>query len=748
MKRLGIALCIFAAPASAQDENFDLSAAPAVKPPAPLTTSFIEAGVGYQSLDSFHFGRYGGPTEKGPFAIINGLVLGGDAWNKGGKFWEGSVGLAGFDTVSAQVKGGERGRWRTGVAYDGFTRAISDTARTPFINAGPDRLTLAPGWITGASSLQFSSLNATARPVDLKVAWRNVDGDFVLVPHPGYEVRLHFGYRKREGLRPQGLSFGHEGNFPVGVFFPQPIDYDSHQGGLSVAYADAKLQVNAAYNVALFTSGLNSITVPNPYSRSLSTAPGMIWTAGAFAGYPLAIGQFALPPDTAAHQVSLTGGYAVAPKTRATLRLSYTLQTQNDRFLLYTANTLLSAPEALPRPSLNGKVHKTHIAFNITSREWKDLDLAAGYIFDDRRNVTPMDIYNYVAGDVQDQVRPVIPGNSRYVRLNLPHSFKFHQAKLEAGYRLLPRTRLSLSYKGDFQERDKQQVAYTGEHAFKAKVQSTFAKGTAWISGGYASRDGSRYDSAVAWDLSHTQAYLNSAPSARSIEQPLMRKYNLADRRRTEAKGGLTFDASTAWVISLSGGYAKDDYYRSPVGLRASKSFTLDGDVAYVFDKTLTASLFAGIERVRADQAGYFIFDTVSGNPDRDWNVRNLDDVASAGARVSWQVRPDTFKLDGSYTVSDGTSRHRVQSFQGFLRTTSSQLPAARDITHVGTVSGEFALKQNTALRLGYTLARHSSRDWQYAGMGLAPVAQILGSDIRPPRYTAHVVWLTTRYVF
>jgi MtrB/PioB family decaheme-associated outer membrane protein len=748
MKRLGILLCVLAAPAVAQDDNFDLSAAPAPMLPVKLYTSFVEAGVGYQSTGSFHFGRYGGPVEKGPFVIFNGLALGGEPWNAGGKFWETGISVAGFDTLSAHVKGGERGRWRASAAYDGFTRAISDSARTPFLNASPDRLTLPSGWGTGTSSLQFGSLNATAQPVDLKVAWRNVDGDFVLIPHPGYEVRLHFGYRKREGQRPQGFSFGHEGNFPVGLFFAQPIDYDSHNGGISVAYTDAKLQVSAAYTMALFTSGLNSIIVPNPYSRSLSTAPGTIWAAGAFAGYPLAIGEFALPPDTASHHVTLTGGYAVAPKTRVTLRLSYALQTQNERFLPYTVNTLLNAPEALPRVSLDGKVHKTHIAFNITSREWKDIDLAAGYVFDDRRNLSPMDIYNYVAGDVQDQVRPIIPGNSRYVRLNLPHSFTFHQAKLEAGYRLRPRTRLSLSYKGNFQYRDKQQVAYTGEHSFKAKVQSTFAQGSAWISGGYAARDGSRYDSAIAWDLSHTDAYLNSAPSARSIEQPLMRKYNLADRRRTEAKGGMTFDASTAVVLSLSGGYAKDDYHRSPIGLRASKSFTLDGDVAYVFDKTLTALLFAGVERIRADQNGYFIFDTVSGNPDRNWSVRNLDDVMSAGARVTWQARPDSFKLDGSYTLSDGISRYRIQSFQGFLRTVSSPLPAARDITHVGTLSGEFMLKAETALKVGYTLARHSSRDWQYAGMGLAPVSQILGSGIVPPRYTQHVVWLTTRHQF
>ena len=67
-----------------------------------------------------------------------------------------------------------------------------------------------------------------------------------------------------------------------------------------------------------------------------------------------------------------------------------------------------------------------------------------------------------------------------------------------------------------------------------------------------------RYDDAIAWDLSHTQAYLNSAPSARSIEQPLMRKYNMADRRRSEAKGGFTFDVMPNVAVSAQGGVSEN----------------------------------------------------------------------------------------------------------------------------------------------------------------------------------------------
>lgn len=752
-RALALPTLVLAGAAGAQESSFELGAIAPPKLPPPLYVSAIEAGIGYQSLESFHFGRYGGVTAEGPFAILKGAISTGDAWNAeggdhGGRFWTAAVDLKGFGTYALAARGGQRGRWRMAVFADGFTRALSDSAATPFFGAGTDRLVLPGNWLTGVSSARFTRLEQSLKPVDLKVAWRTVGGDFVLTPLEGYEVRLQFSTRNRQGIRPQSLAFGQEGNFSVGVFFPLPVDYDTHQATLSLAYADPRLQWAASYNVSVFTSVTDAVMVPNPFSGSLSSLVANQWPAGAFAGFPLGFGQYGLPPDSAAHQFLVSGGYAISPKTRLTLRLSYALQSQDETFLPYTANSQLLAPVPLPRESLGGQVAKLHFALNLASREWKDVDLSMGYTLDDRRNRSPSDIYSYVANDVQDQIRPTIPGNSRYIRINLPHSFSFHQAKAEAGYRLAPRTRLSLSYTGDFRWRDYQQVARTAEQVFKAKVLSTFASGSAWLSAGYAFRDGSDYDSALAWDLSHTEAYLNSAPTSRSIEQPFMRKYNLADRRRTEAKGGLTFDASSSLAISSSGGFAKDNYVHSPIGLRSSEAMTFDIDASYVIAKGVTASAFYALDRIRSFQNGYLIFDTTAGNPARNWSVRNRDTVHSAGARLGLQVVPEKFKLDAAYTLADGTSRTGVQSTPTLISSVSSPLPAARDITHSGEFIGEYALTPAAAVRLGYTVARHTSRDWQYGGLGATPVAQILGSGIAPPRYTAHVVWLTTRHQF
>ena len=88
-------LCVpllVAGSAYGQDGGFDLSDAAPSKP-LPLYTRSIEAGLGYQSSDTNHLGRYGGVTGQGPFATVKGTFDGGDVWNQGARFWDASVGV-------------------------------------------------------------------------------------------------------------------------------------------------------------------------------------------------------------------------------------------------------------------------------------------------------------------------------------------------------------------------------------------------------------------------------------------------------------------------------------------------------------------------------------------------------------------------------------------------------------------------------------------------------------------------------
>ncbi len=739
---LGLVLPVF--PARAQDAAFELGATPVVPMPPPLFTSYVEAGAGYLDLNSFHLGRYGGPTDRGPFAILRGATDGGDPWDSdGARSWSGAVDVFGFDTIAARFRYGTQGRWRAGVSYDGFTRSYTQTARSPFNGIGGTALTLPSNWVSSNTSLQFTTLTQNLHPLDMKVDWRTVGGDVIVNPRAGYEIRLSASHRDREGLRGQNLAFGHEMTTAVGVFFPQPVDYDTDQASASLAFTGDRLQWAASYNLSVFTNDLTSVRVQNPYNRAL----GGNWPGGALVAFPNGFGEYGLPPSSIAHQALLSGAYAVSPKVRVTARLSYMVQKQDEDFLPYTTLAALSVPDPLPRTSLDGEVRKANMVLGVTMRPSPTVDASASYTFDDRDNQSPMDIYSYVANDSQDQPRPLIPGASRYIRINLPHSFTFQQAKADVGVRIAPRTRVSFSYAGDFRARKYQQVSDTSEHTFRAKVLTTFTAGSAWAAYGYATRSGSTYDDALPWDLSHTQSYLDASPFNRSIEHPLLRKYNMANRERHEARGGVTWEFGPALIVDATTFLAEDDYKDSPLGLQRSETVQLDTNVTYVLDKRLTASAYYSFERIKADLTGYLMGTVNQTNPAQNWSTANRDVIHTAGVKVDWNAIPDTLKLGAGYYVSDGISRISSTGTNFALLMNTAPLPAIRDLTHNVSLTGDYKVRADTTLRIGYALQRHRTTDWQY-GFGAAPVAQILGSGILSPRYTAHMVWVTARYEF
>jgi MtrB/PioB family decaheme-associated outer membrane protein len=741
---LALAFPALAFPSGARAaDDFSLDDAPPPKPATKAYTDHFEVGAGYQSLKSYYLARYGGVGDKGAFAIADALIDRREDWESGGtRFWGASAQVFGFDRLNFEAHMGDQGLWRGSLFYDSFTRFFTADAKTPFDGAGTDRLTLPSNWRTGNTSLQFTTLAASLKPLDLKVQWQTFGGDFVLKPWTGYEARLHVEERHREGLREQSTMFGPEANFPVGVFFSQPVDYDTTRMTASFGYASPKFQWKGSYTLSSFRDGMQSIFVPNPYSRSLGTP----WPPGAFAGYPFAVAQYGLPPDSIAHQFLLTGGYAISPTTRLTARASYSIESQNQAFLPYTPSPDLSVPFPLPRASLQGRVEKTYLNVGLTSRPLTNVDMAASYSYDDRNNKTPIALFSYVTNDTLDQPTPTIPGNNAHIRYNLPHSFTFQQAKAEVGYRPAPRIRLSLAYTGDFRGYDYQEVSQLNEHSLRAKALASFAAGSAWVAYTYAVRKGSLYDDALPWNASHTFSYLAAGPQNQSLEHPDLRKYNLADRRRHEVKSGATYTPRDALTFDVSGGAAKAGYFNSPLGLTSTESILLDGDVSYAV-ATFTATAFYSFERLLNHQRGYYAFNTNLTNPAQNWFGHDHDTVHTAGLKADWQAIAHKLKLGLSYTLSHGLTDIQVEATPFTALARVSPLPEVRAITHSAGIKADYTLKENITLRVGYNLERHISDDWAYLG-GTTPVPQLLGSGEVAPRYTAHVVWMSARYGF
>src|SRR5262249_21907723 len=144
---LMIGVALLPAGAWAQDDSFDLSAAPAPKEPPKLLPNAIAIGLGYQTHDSFYFGRYGGVTGNGLFLTHELSVRCRDPWDSGKPFhWDINAGLTAPYSGYVATRFGEQGKWRASASFDSFTRWFTESSRTPFDGAGTNRLTLPAGW--------------------------------------------------------------------------------------------------------------------------------------------------------------------------------------------------------------------------------------------------------------------------------------------------------------------------------------------------------------------------------------------------------------------------------------------------------------------------------------------------------------------------------------------------------------------------------------------------------------------------
>ena len=118
---------------------------------------------------------------EGPFAIAAGSLAGvGDWAAERAQFWKVNFALRDWRSRSFSADAGLQGHWRAQVFYDAFTRAYTETARSPFNGIGTPILTLPSAWISGASSSQFATLAQDLKPFAAKVAWQNAGGTFAL----------------------------------------------------------------------------------------------------------------------------------------------------------------------------------------------------------------------------------------------------------------------------------------------------------------------------------------------------------------------------------------------------------------------------------------------------------------------------------------------------------------------------------------------------------------------------------------
>jgi len=649
----------------------------------------VEVGGAYVSDSSSKFGEYNGLNKDGGYFIgdFSARFHGQDAG-----YWNLDAANLGLDARSLSAEGGRQGTYKLWLNYQELPHFISDSVQTPFIGSGGASLTLPAGF--PASTTTLMPLPSTLRQVDLETKRKELGVGAAWTPARAWDYGVNFRHQIREGTLGTAGAF-----FVTASQLVRPVDYVTDQIDASASFTDTRFQAKLAYYGSNFTNNDPSLTWQNPF-----TAPGF---PGADAG------QLALPPDNQFHQVTANLGYQLAERTRATADFAVGRGTQNQQFLTPTLNGTLAVP-ALPRTSLDGRVDTVNANLALNSAVTDRLRLKAAYIYNDRDNQTPQSTYSWVTTDMF-----VAPSQ----RTNLPYSFTQDKAQLRADYKAAERTTTSAGYDYDSVKRTFQEVNKANENTFWGKLASRYLD---WVDltlkYAYSDRNYSSYQ---------------PVPEITPPENPLLRKYNMADRTRNSGELRASFAATDTISIGLQFDASKDDYSNSTIGLTSAREYNFGGDITWMLSNQTSLHLFANRQEIKSEQSGSQTFSTP------DWSGENKDTIHFVGVGVKHVAIKDKLEVGADYTFTRSKGAISVN--------TAANEPAFPDISTSRNslkLYANYRLKDNVSLRAGYWYERYDSDDWALDGVTPDTIPNVLTFGQLAPQYRVHVIAMSVRYKF
>jgi MtrB/PioB family decaheme-associated outer membrane protein len=649
------------------------------------TEGWVEPGIGYQSEDSYQFGRYTGLKDESVFGNASGHIKHRE---EDGRYYEIRGRNLGLDSRDVQIEAGDQGNYELFLEYDQLPSLNDDTTSSPFSNSG-NSLTLPPGWVPAASTQNMTTLQQSLRDVSIETERKRLQAKFSYSPVRKWEITAHLKHEKKDGRQDLGTTFG----FSETAILPVPVEYQTNELGLGIGYTGKKLQAQLAYDGSFFKE---------------DNGRGQVWqNPFVDPSDPNGFGQLARAPDNDYHKLSATLGYDALEHTRVNAHLAVSRLTQNESFLPYTVNPGLGAP--LPTNDLDGAVKNTLIRLGVSSRPLPRMQVNANYTFSHRDNYSSRGTYDYVVTDLF---------NAAVARENLPYSFKQQLFRSNAAYRLSNRSDMSLGFDYDKMERKYQEADDTEEKTLWGKLRFRPNESVdASVKYTYADRNNSNYDSVAQIIPPQNQ---------------LMRLYNLADRTRNKVSGALSITPTSALTLGLSADYYNDDYDNTTLGLTKAKGSSYTADLSYFINENLTTTAYYTREVLKSDQAGSQGF----GNP--DWFMDDENASNTTGVGINWTAIPDKLDIGADLVYSDYTGKIDYDNTVDYPDLESTLISVR--------LHGTYRMKNNISVKLAYRFEDYSEDDWAKDGIGVATLPTVLGLGADTQDNDVHVIAVSIRY--
>jgi MtrB/PioB family decaheme-associated outer membrane protein len=491
------------------------------------------------------------------------------------------------------------------------------------------------------------------------------------------------------------------------LMLPEPLDSTHRQFEAKLNYFDGRLSLSGGYYGSFYTNRYGSLTptisggLGNQNGGANPTNAGLITTLST---------PMALWPDNQAHQFSVAGNYALAPKTRVNFKYAYTRATQNEDF---GGMGLTGAPAG--RSNLGGEIntHKAQVGFS--AHPLKDVHLHGDVSYNKKQNKTPLDYYAIFYTNATGGQRRFTNANQSPVKLD---------AKLEAAWKFLPQYTAvgTLKYEhedfGPWVQSDqpggvsglKQKLQEVGWKAELRRVMSENLTGS--VSWEHARREGtSSWLRPVSFA---TGTGVTEVGDDAIYSRTAIFPFIYMDRERDKARLMVNWQPMPRLDVQVFADRGIDRYHApTEHGLRSFQMGTASVDVAYTLSDAWKVHAFGSRGRQTVDAGHSTGYDAI------------LKDTATSFGVGASGKPSGPFKVGGDVMwVYDRLRYHQAAdplasaANLAFLNS-GGGLP---DVTYRllrFNLFGEYAVQKNTTLRLDLVHHRTFFNEWTYELSGI-----------------------------
>ncbi len=641
--------------------------------------------------------------------------------------------------------------------WDQTPHVYSMSALTPWQGVGSNALTLAPGCASRTQTAPNLIATCLNGPFDVGISRDTAAAQYRWTPTDAWDVKVDYSNMHRSGTQVDGVV----GMSPTASQYPagpnqviKPVDDTTQNFGVNGEYGgtspwNQKYTVKVGYVGSVYSDGLSSYTVQNPYCT------GNTCTANGAAGptaFESPFNRLTTPPDNAMNGVNGTLAADLPLHSRYVGTVSYNMMTQNAAFLPLSNNPIPVANfgpfvNGIGQTSLNGEINTLLSNNVVTTQITPDLTSKASYRYYEYNNNTPEMLmeagwpsYDTSATpEGEDALRSLTVA---YIKQNAGEDLTWRPTKdwhFGAGY----------GYERyDYTRAD---AASTDEHTAKLfadwKPASWFTLRT---SGSYSDRTANDYNY-----MMNVQRF--QYPDAGGYAAAY-RQFFLDDRTRTKANIAFDLVLVRGLTITPTFKYQDDEYGLSPVsapfsgttnvghfGLNSSTSQGAGVDIGYVVNPDLAFSF--SYMREYYNQflyQGYTAFGATTVTPA---NLQDRTTVDTFTAAVRYTAIPNKLDFDLRYTASQGVDDQNFSLPTVPAGPTGGQFPnvntwlqrleASAIYTFDQDLVNRVGLKGKVRAKLRYVWERNSVDNW--AQDPLLPYTPGLGTGT-----SANAIWLAS----